>query len=348
MQISQRIHAFSVLGSNLESFVNNFDAANSSASQEEFNQKIYQAKARNGWFDIENQLFAISSWAKALTQTNLEKWLSKYEIKDNSQAKKIGIITAGNIPMVGFHDILTVMMSGNKAQIKLSSNDSVLIPYVLGFLADIEPQFKNQFEIVEKLQGFDAVIATGSDNTARYFEAYFKDVPHLIRKNRTSIAVLSGNETEAELRGLAQDILQYYGLGCRNVTKLYVPKGYDLDLVFKPIFEWKNVINHHKYANNYDYHKAIYLMKDVDLLENGFLLMKEDEALFSPISTVFYETYEDKNQVLENLKTLEDKIQCIVGHSENQIPFGKAQAPELWDYADNVDSFDWLVTLNKD
>ena len=346
MQKTHRIKAFSVLGDNLESFVRRFGSGEGGAAQMEFEQKIYEAKAKNGWFDVDNQLFAIKSWAQALKEENLEKWLSAYDITEKKSGKTIGIITAGNIPMVGFHDILTVVMSGNKAQIKLSSNDDVLIPFVLNYLADFAPEIKDQYEFVEKLSGFDAVIATGSDNTARYFEAYFKNVPHLIRKNRTSVAVLTGNESDKDLEGLAQDILQYYGLGCRNVTKIYVPENYDLDLIFKPLFAWKEVINHHKYANNYDYHKAIYLMKDTPLLENGFLLMKEDRALFSPISTVFYEFYSNVNEVKAALADLTEKIQCVVGSDQEFIPFGKAQHPELWDYADHVDTMEFLLQLN--
>lgn len=342
MHISQRIKAFSTLGLNLESFVNNFSEYSTDETQEMFHQKIRQAKAKNGWFDSESQLFAFKSWTNALQQKNLEKWTSSYNFTD-STPKTVGIITAGNIPMVGFHDILSVLMSGHIAQIKLSSNDNILIPFILDLLIEIEPIFKDKVQIVEKLTNFDAVIATGSDNTARYFESYFKNVPCLIRKNRTSVAVLNGDETEGELKGLAKDILQYYGLGCRNVTKLYLPKGYDLNQIFKPLFDWKNVINHHKYANNYDYHKAIYMMKDVSLIENGFLLMKEDNAFFSPISTVFYEYYENIETVNATLTEKQDKIQCIVGNNKNLIPFGKAQTPELWDYADNIDTLAWLT-----
>lgn len=344
MQISQRIDAFSVLANNLESFVQHFHQDSQSPSQLEFNQKIQLAKAKNGWFDIQNQLFAIDSWAKALQKDSLEKWLNAYQLKTENP-KTIGIVTAGNIPMVGFHDILSVIMTGNIAQIKLSSNDNVLIPYILNFISEIEPALQEQFNFVDKLENYDAVIATGSDNTARYFESYFADVPHLIRKNRTSVAVLQGLESTEELKGLAQDILQYYGMGCRNVTKLFLPKNYDLNLIFEPLYAWKDVINHHKYANNYDYHKAIYMMKEEPLLENGFLLMKEDEGLFSPISVVFYEYYESLNQVEEKLNANQEKIQCIIGKEANQIPFGKAQNPQLWDYADNVDTVKWLLNL---
>lgn len=345
MQIFHRIEAFSVLGHNLESFAKDFETGVTTAAQQEFEQKLYYAKAKNGWFDIENQLFAIRSWAAALQKENLEKWVANYDFSKEIKPKTVGIITAGNIPMVGFHDILTVLMSGHSAQIKLSSHDDVLIPYVLKLLSDMAPEFEKRYEITDKLSGYDAVIATGSDNTARYFESYFRDVPHLIRKNRSSVAVLRGDESDEELQGLAQDILQYYGLGCRNVTKLFVPEGYDLDKIFAHLFAWKDVINHHKYANNYDYHKAVYLMKNTALTENGFLLMKEDENFFPPISTVFYEYYSDPEMVEQKLAGAVEQIQGVVGNAAGQIPFGQAQNPQLWDYADNVDTMEWLIGL---
>lgn len=215
----------------------------------------------------------------------------------------------------------------------------------MDLLFQIKPKFKEQYESVERLENYDAVIATGSDNTARYFEAYFKKVPNLIRRNRTSVAVLDGSETEKDLEGLAHDMLQYFGLGCRNITKLFLPKGYDIDKIFKALYPWKDIIHHHKYANNYDYFRTIYLMKQLPILENGFVLFKEGENFFSPIATVSYEFYEDKEKLREYLALNEEKIQTIVEKSENGIPFGHAQQPQLWDYADNVDTLKWLMEL---
>ncbi|MGI9527701.1 MAG: acyl-CoA reductase [Weeksellaceae bacterium] len=345
MQISQRIIAFSNLGNNLESFINNFDKDSQDINQQEFNQVLQQAKAKNGWFTIENQLYALASWAQGLTRENIENWLAAYNIPHDITPQSIGIVTAGNIPMVGFHDILCVLMSGHKALIKPSSNDEVLIRYVLKQLTNIEPNFKEQIAFVEQLKGYDAVIATGSDNTARYFETYFDKVPHIIRKNRTSIAVIEGNETEDELKNLAEDILRHFGLGCRNVTKLMIPKGYDMDKIFKALYPWADIINHHKYANNYDYHKAIYLMKGLDFVENGFVIVKKDDSLFSPISTIYYQEYENDREVKSFIQTHDSQIQCVVGKKDNMIPFGKAQQPDLWDYADNIDTMKWLLNL---
>ncbi|MXV38895.1 acyl-CoA reductase [Flavobacteriaceae bacterium Ap0902] len=346
MQKSKRIKAFSILGDNLESFINYYNQNNPNEEQREFEYTLKQAKAKNGWFTIENQLYALNAWAKILKEENLNTWLNLYELKEDVTPKKVGIIAAGNIPMVGFHDILSVLITGHIALIKLSSSDDVLIPYLLKNLTQTEPDFQNQFEIIEQLKDYDAVIATGSDNTARYFETYFKNVPHIIRKNRTSVAVIDGNESEEELKALTQDVLMHYGLGCRNVTKLLVPQNYDINHIFKVLFPWADIINHHKYANNYDYNKAIYLMKGLDFKENGFVIMKNDEGLFSPLSTIFYQEYKNKEEVESFLLDYQNQIQCVVGKDKGMIPFGKSQEPALWDYADNIDVINWLKQLN--
>ena len=344
MQTSNRIQAFSELGTYLKLFVQAYEQENPNESQQKFNETLQIAKAKNSWFTIENQLFALESWAKALTKNNLEKWVEPYDL-EVEKVKIIGLVAAGNITLVGFHDILTVLMSGNKVQVKLSSKDEVLIPYLMDLLFEIQPEFKNYYELVEKLENYDAVIATGSDNTARYFESYFKHVPHLIRKNRTSVAILDGSETKEDLEALAKDMLQYFGLGCRNVTKIYIPKNYDLDKIFNALFPWKDIIHHHKYANNYDYFSTIYLMKSIPILENGFVLFKQDDGLFSPISTILYEYYQDKGKVKELLAENESKIQCIISNDEEHVGWGEAQQPQLWDYADNVDTLEWLSLL---
>ena len=250
--------------------------------------------------------------------------------------------------MVGFHDILSVLISGNKALIKLSSNDALLIPFLLKYLSTVEPQFKDRFEITkDKLGNFDAVIATGSDNTARYFDYYFGKYPNIIRKNRNSVAVLNGSESKEDLIALSEDIFRYYGLGCRNVSKLFVPKDYNFDHFFEGMFSQKDIIDDDKYANNYDYNKAVFLMSNFKLLDNGFMTIKEDTSYTSPISSVFYEFYDDLNDVKERLNADKDKIQCIVSNqiTENSLPFGSTQKPELWDYADNVDTIDFLLSL---
>jgi hypothetical protein len=246
---------------------------------------------------------------------------------------------AGNIPLVGFHDFLSVLISGNKVLIKQSSNDNRFLPLIAKYLEHVEPQFKGLIQFTEeRLSDFDATIATGSNNTARYFEAYFGKYPNIIRKNRNSIAVLTGNETHEELNQLGEDIFRYFGLGCRSVSKLFVPENYDFDNLFKAIYDYKDLINYIKYRNNYDYNKAVYLMSEFKLLDNGFLMLKEDPSYASPIATLFYEDYEDLDSLKEKLQNDREHIQCIVSNViDNAVQFGKTQHPLLTDYADCVD-----------
>jgi len=274
--------------------------------------------------------------------------VSTYTIPD-TKPKTIAIIMAGNIPLVGFHDFLSVLLTGNKVLAKLSSNDKQLLPFLAEYLISVEPEFKNLIEFTEgRLTSFDAVIATGSNNTARYFDYYFSKYPNIIRKNRNSVAVLTGDETKEEMELLADDIFRYFGLGCRNVSKIYFPEKYDFDKFFNGMFSWKHVINNHKYINNYDYNKAVYLMSDIKLLDNEYLLLKQDTGYSSPISVTFYETYANLEDVKNKLEAEADKIQAIVSNTgiDNEIAFGKAQNPELWDYADGVDTVDFLLKLS--
>lgn len=262
---------------------------------------------------------------------------------------KIGLILAGNIPLVGFHDVLCVLASGHHALIKASSNDTRLIKYILNLLVEIAPEFKTRFTFVERLAHFDAVIATGSNNTSRYFEYYFGKVPHIIRKNRNSIALLTGNETKEQLFLLGHDIFDFFGLGCRNVSKLLVPAGYDFVPFFEAVEPHQPIIHHHKYNNNYDYNKSIYLVNSDKHLDNGFLLVKEDERLASPLAVLYFEYYDDMPAATSRLAELSEAIQCIVTHGHidigNQVvDFGQSQQPRLWDYADGVDTMAFLTT----
>ncbi len=348
MNLLDRINAFDKLGQimNLFSAEINWPGFETGLNEQEyndFNGLIKKTKQYNGWFTEGNIRFTLAQWGEVLSSDKLTNWLSSYDSNLFNKNKKVAIIMAGNIPLVGFHDLLTVLLSGNHAMIKLSSNDDKLLPEILNWLVLLEPRFKSQFSIVPKLSNFEAVIATGSDNSAMYFESYFAKYPHVIRKNRTSVAVLTGEETEEELLALGSDIFQYFGLGCRNVTKLYVPKGYDLDNVFKGLFPWKDIIHHNKYANNYDYNKAIYMMNQNELIENGFILFKEDKALHSPLGVLFYEYYNAKEDIDNIIKENETKIQAVV--SSAHIPFGEAQKPKLNDYADGVDIMDFLLNL---
>lgn len=311
-----------------------------------FKHQIKVAQEKNSWFTKENILFSIESWAKALTSKNIEKWI--FNLETNSHSKKVAIIMAGNIPLVGFHDFLSVLISGHSVLVKQSSNDKHLLPFLAKYLEYVEPSFKQKITFTEeKLTNFDAVIATGSNNTARYFEHYFKDKPSIIRKSRNSVAVITGNETKNEMSLLSDDVFQYFGLGCRSVSKLFVPKGYNFDTFFKGMYNKQEIIQNVKYANNYDYNKAVYLMSEFDILENGFLMIKEDVSYASPIASIFYEYYDNIDQLKAKLNVDKELIQCIVskGNFKNEIAFGQTQNPQLWDYADGVNTLDFLAKI---
>ncbi|MFV9551523.1 acyl-CoA reductase [Algibacter sp. PT7-4] len=352
MQLQERINAFVKLGDFLRQFSNEVIQKTDNIEHNElffdgFKHQIKLAQEHNGWFTENNIKFALKSWVNALTANNLNTWLKPYAL-EKINPKKVAIIMAGNIPLVGFHDFLSVLISGHNVLVKQSSNDKHLLPYLSKYLEYIEPQFKNKISFTEaKVENFDAVIATGSNNTARYFEYYFKNKPSIIRNNRNSVAILTGQESAEDLKNLSEDIFRYYGLGCRNVSKLFVPKGYDFKAFFESIYHWHTIIEKAKYANNYDYNKAVYLMSEFDMLENGFFMIKEDKSFASPIATLFYEYYNDASELKETIKAKKNQIQCIVskGFTKNEIAFGNTQKPQLWDYADDVDSIEFLSAI---
>ena len=317
---------------------------------DEFKNILKNAKHKNGWFtDLETQK-AVSANGLMLNQVDLENWLKAYTFP-NQKPKKVGLILAGNIPLVGFHDILAVLLSGNIALIKLSSQDDILINAVLNQLIKIEPDFKNQIEIVTRLENFDAVIATGSNNSSRYFDYYFSKVPHIIRKNRNSVALLTGEESTEDLKQLGHDIFDYYGLGCRNVSKFFVPEGYIFNHFFESIQEFEHILNHHKFQNNYDYNKSIYLVNKVHHFDNGFLLVTKNEKLSSPLSVVYYEEYQNLNDVITKIEVQKEEIQVVVTKANGLknlavVNFGESQKPKLWDYADGVDTLTFLSALS--
>lgn len=349
-EINNRIQAFVNLGEFFTIFSDNINENELDSKFDKnlidgFKHQLKLSKENNGWFTNKNLLYSLKQWSEALTESNLKKWLSAYKI-DNIQSKSVAIIMAGNIPLVGFHDFLCVLISGHSVIVKLSSNDKYLLPYLAKYLEHVESSFKGKIIFTEdKLENYDAVIATGSNNTSRYFEYYFGKKPNIIRKNRNSVAVLTGNESQNQLEALGDDIFRYYGLGCRSVSKLFVPKNYDFDLFFKAIYKFGAIINENKYANNYDYNKAVYLMSLFNVLENGFLMLKEDESYASPIASVFYEFYDDIDSLKIKMKENSDKIQCIVsdGFNKKEIDFGQTQKPQLWDYADDIDTMKFLL-----
>lgn len=352
MTLETKKNVFVELGNFLSQFSENNTTKNPNVLHNEtffdaFQKLIILSQSHNGWYTPENVYFSIQSWSKALTEENLDQWLSAYTL-EIQKPKNIALVLAGNIPLVGFHDFLSVLITGNNVIVKTSSNDQHLLPFLAKYLIAVAPELKNQITFVEgKLENFDAVIATGSNNTSRYFEYYFKDKPSIIRKSRNSVAVLTGTENKEELTALGEDIFRYFGLGCRNVSKLFVPKGYNFDSFFEAIFEYQDVIHYEKYANNYDYNKAVFLMSNFKLLDNGFLTIKEDQSHASPITSVFYEYYDDLPTLQTKLDSENELLQCIVsgGCIENSVSFGQTQNPQLWDYADNIDTISFLLTI---
>jgi hypothetical protein len=308
---------------------------------EVWRQVQQRAVSANPWFTAESVAMAVSNIATVfLQQENLEKWAASYKISETS--KTIGIVMAGNIPLVGFHDLLCGFISGHKLLIKPSSKDEVLMRHLVNKLAEWEPSVTEQIQFAETLKNCDAYIATGSNNTARYFEQYFGKYPHIIRRNRTSVALLDGTETDEELNHLAEDIFTYFGLGCRNVTQVCVPEGYNFEKLLSVLSNHDGLMNFHKYKNNYDYHLAIYLLNKIPYLTNDSILMVENSLPFASVSVLHYRFYKDKKQMLDELRSSAD-IQYIVGHDAGS--FGSSQKPGLFDYADGVDVMQFLSTL---
>jgi hypothetical protein len=336
MNLAERIRAFHSLGIKIDQL-----------STDERNILIDQARNLNPWFVPESVELSLAGISHFLKEEHLTKWVSPYSLA-NEKKKKVGIAMAGNIPLVGFHDYLSVLISGNDLVIKLSSQDSYLLPVINSWLIDIEPRFAGKIQFEERLNLADAIIATGSDNTARYFEYYFRNKPHIIRKNRASIAILMGDEDSIHLTELGKDVFSYFGLGCRNISKVFVPEGYEFIQLLDSWDGYKEIINHHKYANNYDYQKSILLVNKVPHLDNGFVLLTQSEQLVSPISVLYFETYTTQADLKKKINTQRDKIQCMVsanGWYKNSVPFGKAQFPELWDYADGIDTLTFLSEI---
>jgi len=355
MTLSQRISAFSELSNFLLAVVdNNKQSVEESLHYEleNFSTLISQLRNYNGWFIEEFIKAQLKSIALSSTKQKLETWLSPYseEIK-NITPKKVGVIMAGNIPFVGFHDFISVLITGHILMLKLSSKDEKLPKQIIRVLVKIEPKFKDKIIVVdERLTDIEAIIATGSNNSSRYFKYYFSKIPNIIRKSRNSIAVLSGNETKKDLQNLADDIMLYFGLGCRSISKIYVPENYKFDKLFEAIFKYKELANHNKFANNYDYNRAIYLINKDNFLENNFFIIKEDFSVASPISVLHYEKYGKIEHVKKILLSQKDNLQCVVSNFDNifneTIKFGKAQHPKLTDYEDGINIIDFLTSIN--
>jgi hypothetical protein len=315
---------------------------------------ITQARIENPWFTESNVITAIENWCLALETDSINKWLSPYlpELTKEHSSRVIGLVNAGNIPLVGLHDMVSVLICGYSYLAKNATGDSVLLPYIANLLIEIEPLFRDKIHFVPKLEKMDAVIATGNNNSARYFEYYFKKYPHIIRMNRNGVAILTGDETVEDLKLLGKDIFSYFGLGCRNVSKLYVPRGYNFDKFFESIYEYNEVMMHSKYMNNFDYHNSVFLLKRIPFLQNGFLIIREENHIASPVSVLHYEFYDDNAKLNQHLQEQLDLIQCIVAKNDYfknidalkkiAVTFGQTQTPALWDYADGVDTIKFL------
>jgi len=332
MNLEARITAFAELGKNINEVI------------------LSRPVKNNSWFTAESLKIATEEISEMLKIENLNNWTANYaELNDFSDFKTVAVIMAGNIPLVGFHDFLSVLISGHSFLGKLSSKDDKLLPAIASKLIEIEPGFKNKIKFTdERLKGFDAVIATGSDNSARYFEYYFGKHPNLIRKNRHSVAVITGEESSEDYEKLADDVFIYFGMGCRSVSKLFLPEGFDIQRVFEPMLKYENIINHNKYANNYDYHRAIFLMNTTKFWDNGFITLTESESLGSPVSVLFFEYYKNLETVKAKLEADKDKLQCVVSLPniiEKSVAFGETQHPQLNDYADNADTIKFLLGI---
>lgn len=338
MNVAERLNALVKLGEVLQ-------------QEDEYREAVIHRTAHvNPWFTKGNQRLALNAIAEnMLVEHKLQQWVSNYDLQEPETPKTVGLVLAGNIPLVGFHDVLCVFVAGHRARIKLSDKDPYLLPFLFKRLAEIDERTTAYFELVDQLKGFDAVIATGSNNSARYFEAYFGKYPHIIRRNRNAVAVITGEETHDELMALGKDVFRYFGLGCRNVAKIYVPKDYDFDPLLTAFHEFRDIVTYTKYKNNFDYNYALFMLNKVPYRANGCIILTENPNLQSHIAGLHYEYYEDKSQLAQDLQEREPEIQCVV--SREAIPgverfeFGQAQEPELWDYADGVDTMAFLLGL---
>ncbi len=337
MEFNRRLKSFLELKKTLERL-----------SAERIAPVMREATIRNPWFTEANIRHALAGVIYLLREDQLRTWTGRYSFQENKMPRRVGIIMAGNIPLVGFHDLMCVLLSGHTALVKPSSHDEALPRFMAKMLTEIDTEWQDRILFVDKLNEVEAVIATGSDNSSRYFDYYFRKHPKIIRKNRTSVAIIDGNEREEELEALGEDIYRYFGLGCRNVSKIYIPESYDIRKLLDRLNHWAHLADCHKFVNNYNYSRAIYAMERIPYLDNGFSLFTESPQLTSPTAVVYYEKYQDLQQLRQALQPVSDKIQCIVsrmGWFEGSVEPGKAQMPEVHDYADGVDTMAFLQQL---
>ncbi len=338
MTLAERIDLLVYLGEYLQT------------NNEQLETLLRKSYHHNPWFTNENYNKAIKALTTSFLQRDkLEEWVAAYDFDKTDGGKSIGLILAGNIPLVGFHDVVAVFLTGHFSKIKISDKDQFVLPHLIEVMTAKDNRMKDRVTFVERLKDFDGVIATGSNNTARYFEAYFGKYPNIIRKNRTAVGVLDGKETADEIFELGKDIFNYFGLGCRNVSKIFVPKDYNFDLFMETTHKFNDLANHNKYKNNFDYNFTLYILNQRYHLNNGCILLVEDKSLHSRIASLHYEFYDNKLDLQKRLTEDQNEIQCVVSNSKfedvSNFNFGQAQKPGLMDYADGVDSIEFLLTL---
>jgi hypothetical protein len=335
MNIEKKINSLNGLGKEIHQIISDQD------------EIIHQACRQNPWFVPEFVLKALDGISYMLDKEKLKQWISRYDLHSNSK-KNIGIIMAGNIPLVGFHDLISVLLSSHRAIVKLSQNDKVIMPFLVDILKSIDPELGDDIAFVDSIDKVDAVIATGSDNTARYFKYSYKDIPSVIRKNRTSWCILNGQEQVQDLTSLSDDIFSYFGLGCRNISKIYIPDNYDMENLIANFNNYNWIIKHTKYNNNYRYLLSKYSLENRSFINADYFTLLESQDIVSPIACLYYERYRDVKHLELILELNKSKIQCVVSREAwfaGSIPIGKAQLPEPWDYADNVDTLAFLTSL---
>jgi len=332
------LQAFQKLGTEISVLLNNG----------EFDAIIKQQSIENKWFTEENCQFALTAIAKMLDRDSVNAFFEKYKhlFSEDQKTQRIAVISAGNIPCAAFHDFFCILVSGNQFIGKLSSQDTILLPFLSKIIVKIFPEVEKNIVFVEKLSKFDKIIATGSNNSARYFEYYFKDYPMLLRKNRNSIAILTGEESDEDLRKLSIDVFQYFGLGCRSVSKVYVPKGYNFSKLVEIFKETSDrLLFHNGYVNNYEYQRAIYALNSVPFFDGNSFMLVENQSLSSPVAVIYYESYDSLPNLLLEINRHTDRIQCIVTQNksvENPVNFGNTQYPSLFDYPDNEDIMNFV------
>lgn len=342
--LQERLEAFDRLSRVLLSFIKK---ENQNNFTQIISESLKKAEIKNQFFIPQFVLHRLSAIADLCSIENLNKWTANYNNLEKESSKRVGLVMAGNIPIVGFHDLLSALIAGFNVVVKMSSKDDILPRMIIDILIEIQPKFADKIFIAkDKLENFDLVIATGSSNTTRYFEYYFRKVPSIIRSSRNSLAVLTGNESQEQLDGLADDVLLYFGLGCRNVSKIFLPENYDFNKLFGKFYKYSFFVNYNKYMNNYEYHRAIFIINKINFLENGFLILKEDSSIASPVGVLHYEYFSNIEHVKNFILSNKNLIQTVVASEklfERHSEFGKSQMPNLWDYDDGIDTLDFLL-----